>query len=642
MPRPTCYERDSDGYLPIEGYGAIGNGRTIALVGSDGSIDWCPFPRIDRPSVFARILDAGQGGYWQIVPDEPWTVTRRYLDDTNILMTTFKTANGVVELVDLMPSIAFGSNLGLSTRLWDGILLRIVRGVCGAVPMRQEVRPGFNYGRERTSVELIPGRGAILSGETAAMRLILSAEMTALDDGVAASWLASEGDECFASASFHGLGAVVWADLPDADARDLYEREVEGWQRWIARCTYDGPYPESVRRSALILKLLDYLPSGAMAAAATTSLPEKLGGVRNWDYRYAWIRDTTFAIHALNSIGFRDEAEGFLQWVIDVTNDDPTALQIMYRVDGGSDLQEVELAHLSGYKGSQPVRVGNGAHAQAQLDRFGEIIDAAWAHRRFGGVVNGALWEYIVEVVDLILNRWRNVDSGIWEVRSEPRRMTYSNVMCWVGIDRAIRLAEEDGRAAPLERWRTVRDEIHAEIMRLGVATGGYFSQGFGDDVLDASALAFPLRGFVPVDHPIMRRTIEAVERELTVDGLVGRYVVHDRADNVDGLPGDEGHFLLCSCWLIDCLTGLGELDRATELLEKLLDRANDLGLYAEEVDAATGDFLGNFPQAFSHLGLINSIVNLARAQGDPAHAPDADFDDITGAMRVGGKRDAQ
>jgi GH15 family glucan-1,4-alpha-glucosidase len=642
MPRPTSYERDAAGYLPIEGYGAIGNGRTVALVGADGSIDWCPFPRIDRPSVFARILDVERGGYWQISPDEPWTVTRRYLDDTNILVTTFTTESGVVDLVDLMPSVAFGSDLGISNRLWDGILLRIVRGVRGDVPMRQVIRPGFNFGLERTSVELIPGRGALLSGETAALRVILSAEMTEVEDGVVATWLAGEGSECFASASYHGLGAVVWADLPDREARDLYEREREGWRRWMSRCTYDGPYPEFVRRSALVLKLLDYLPSGAMAAAATTSLPEKLGGVRNWDYRYAWIRDTSFAIHALNSIGFRDEAEGFLQWVIDVTRDDPSALQIMYRVDGGSDLAEVELAHLSGYKGSQPVRIGNGAHDQAQLDRFGEIVDAAWAHRRFGGVVNGALWEYITEVVDLILERWRNVDSGIWEVRSEPRRMTYSNVMCWIGIDRAIRLAEVDGLAAPLESWRTARDEIQAEIMELGVAPGGYFSQGFGDDILDASALAFPIRGFVTIDHPVMRRTIEAIERELTEDGLVGRYVVHDQAANVDGLPGDEGHFLLCSCWLIDCLTGLGELDRATELLEKLLDRANDLGLYAEEVDAHTGAFLGNFPQAFSHLGLINTIVNLARAQGDRAHAPDEDYGDITGAVRAGGRRESE
>ncbi|MGH9172837.1 MAG: glycoside hydrolase family 15 protein, partial [Vicinamibacterales bacterium] len=322
--------------------------------------------------------------------------------------------------------------------------------------------------------------------------------------------------------------------------------------------------------------------------------------------------------------------------VIDVTNDDPTALQIMYRVDGGSELAEVELEHLEGYKGSRPVRIGNAANQQAQLDRFGEIIDAAWAHRRFGGVVNSALWEYLCEIAEIILERWRRVDSGIWEVRSEPRRMTYSNVMCWVGLDRAIRLAEADGRAAPFDRWRAARDEMRSEIMQQGVAPGGYFSQGFGDDILDASALAFPLRSFIEVDHPLMRQTIEAVERELVDDGLVGRYVVHDRVDNVDGLPGDEGHFVLCSCWLIDCLTGLGEVERATELLEKLLDRGNDLGLYAEEIDAATGAFLGNFPQAFSHLGLINSIVNLSRAQGDRAHAPDREYDDITGAMRAG------
>ncbi|HEX5164588.1 MAG TPA: glycoside hydrolase family 15 protein [Thermomicrobiales bacterium] len=642
MPRPICFKRDADGYLPIEGYGAIGNGRTVALVGADGSIDWCPFPRIDQPSVFARILDAHVGGYWQIVPDEPWTATRRYLDDTNILVTTYTTENGVVDLVDLMPSIAFGSDLGLSNRLWDGMLLRRVLGVRGTVTMRQEIRPGFNYGREQTRVELIPGRGVVLSGDSVALRVTYPAEMSAVDGGAVATWTVSEGDEGFTSASYHGLGAVVWADLPDRLARDLYEREVEGWQRWMTRCTYDGPYREFVRRSALALKLLDHLPSGAMAAAATTSLPEDLGGVRNWDYRYAWIRDTSFAIHALSAIGFRDEAEGFLQWVIDATNNDPTSLQIMYRVDGDSKLNEIELEHLEGYKGARPVRVGNGAHSQVQLDRFGEIVDAAWAHRRFGGAVNGALWQYITEVVELIIERWRRVDSGIWEVRSEPRRMTYSNVMCWVGVARAIQLAKIDDRAAPLDRWRAVRNEMHDEIMRLGVTVDGYFSQGFGDDILDAAALAFPTRSFIKVDHPVMRRTIEAVERELTQDGLVGRYVVHKDRDNVDGLPGDEGHFLLCSCWLIDCLTGLGETDRATKLLEKLLDRANDLGLYAEEVDADDGAFLGNFPQAFSHVGLINAIVNLARSQGDRARAPDDDYGDISGAMRAGGRHDSK
>lgn len=635
MPRPIQFERDAAGYLPIESYAAIGNGRTVALVGADGSIDWCPLSRIDGPSVFARMLDTERGGYWQIVPDEPWTVARRYLDDTNVLITTFTTASGVVDLVDLMPSTAFGSDLGLSSRLRDGILLRIVRGVRGSVPMRQELRPAFNYGRDRARIELIPGRGALLSGDTAALRVVLDATMTVVDDGLLATWTADEGSERYASISYHGMGAAIWADLDDVLAQALYQREIEGWQRWMARCTYDGPYPEYVRRSALVLKLLDYMPSGAMAAAATTSLPEDLGGVRNWDYRYAWVRDTAFAIHALNSIGFKDEAEGFLQWVIDVTRDDPSALQIMYRVDGGSDLHEVELEHLEGYKGSRPVRVGNGAHTQVQLDRFGEIVDAAWAHRRFGGVVNDALWEYICEVVDLILARWRNADSGIWEVRSEPRRMTYSNVMCWVGVSRAIQLAEIDERETPLERWGAARDEMHAEIMRLGVAPGGYFSQGFGDDIIDAAALSFPTRSFINVDHPVMRRTIEEVERQLTEDGLVGRYAVHEQADNVDGLPGDEGHFLLCSCWLIDCLTGLGELERATTLLERLLERASDLGLYAEEVDAETGAFLGNFPQAFSHLGLINSIVNLARAT---AHAPDHDYADITGAIRAGGK----
>jgi GH15 family glucan-1,4-alpha-glucosidase len=629
-------ERDADGYLPIESYGAIGNGRTVALVGADGSIDWCAFSRIDRASVFARILDAGKGGYWQIVPHEPWTVQRHYHDDTNVLVTEFTTATGTVELVDLMPSIAFGSDLGVSQTIWDGLLLRFVRGTRGSVRVRMEVRPAFDYARAPVSYEMIPERGALICGGNSALRIACSLPLRVEDGRLVSDFTVSAGESYYAAASYHNTAAAVWTDLDRETADGLLRREIEGWRRWIARCNYTGPYAEHVRRGALVLKLLDYLPSGAMVAAATTSLPEGLGGVRNWDYRYAWIRDTSYALHALHSIGFRDEAEGFLQWVIDVTNDDPSALQIMYRVDGGQDLDEVELEHLDGYKHSRPVRIGNGAHTQRQLDRFGEVVDAAWVHRRFGGVINNDLWEYLVAVVDQVRQRWRVPDSGIWEVRSGQRRMTFSNVMCWVALDRAIQIAELDDHSAPLADWIALRDTIRAEIMTQGISQYGYFSQGFGDDVLDASALSFPLRSFIAVDHPTMRRTIAAVERELTVDGLVARYLVSDRDVNVDGLPGDEGRFVLCSCWLIDCLTGLGELDRARALLEQLLDRANDLLLLAEQVDPATGSFLGNFPQAFSHLGLINSIVNLGRALGDVEHAPDADYGNITGAIPRG------
>ena len=628
--------RDDDGYLPIEAYGAIGNGRTLALVGSDGSIDWCPFPRIDSPSVFGRILDAGVGGYWQIVPDEPWRVTRSYLDDTNVLVTRFETDGGVVELVDLMPSVAFGSDLGIAQRLRDGMLVRVVRGVEGSVRMRMDLAPRFNYGREVATWEIIPHKGALLCGESGALRVAATMPLEPGDGRVVARFSLAAGGQEIISANYHDNATVVWNDLPKQLAQDLVVREIEGWTRWAARCNYDGPNAGHVRRSALILKLLDSASSGAMAAAATTSLPESLGDERNWDYRYAWIRDTSYALHAFHSIGYRDEAEGFLQWVIDVTRDDPSSLQIMYRVDGLSDLDERILDHLEGYRRSAPVRIGNGAHAQRQLDRFGEVLDAAWVHRRFGGVVNDALWEYLVKLTEVVEERWQQPDSGIWEVRSGERRMTYSNVMCWVAIDRAILLAKKDKRDAPLDAWRALRDRIREDVMTHGVSAGGYFSQGFEDDVLDASALSFPLRDFIDVDHPVMRATIDQVVNDLSKGELVWRYTSHSDKTNIDGLAGHEGAFVLCSCWLIDCLVGLGALDHAEELLEKLLARGNDLGLFSEEIEAATGAFLGNFPQALSHLGLINAIVNLGRARGKVAQAPDEDDGHVTGAIPAG------
>lgn len=638
MTETNAWERDERGYLPIEGYGLIGNGRTVALVGADGSIDWCPFARIDSPSVFARILDAERGGFWQIAPVEPWTVTRHYLGETNILVTEFTTASGTVEITDLMPSITFGSDLGVSQLLWDGMLLRFVRGTRGSVRMRLVLDPRFDYARDDTRFEIIPGRGALACSDRGALRVV-SSEALAIDEHVlTAEFELTAGQATYFSINYHANGATVWMDLSPDLAQHLLEREIEGWERWIARCAYTGPWAVQVRRSAQVLKLLDYQPSGAMSAAATTSLPEGIGGVRNWDYRYAWIRDTSYALHALHSIGYRDEAEGFLQWVIDATNDNPESLQIMYRVDGTRDLEEIELAHLDGYKGSRPVRIGNGAHAQRQLDRFGEVLDAAYVHRRFDGVINDDLWSYLVEIIELVNENWRMPDSGIWEVRSGERRMTFSNVMCWVALDRAIRIAELDSRAAPLDDWRTLRATIRAEIMEYGVEDG-VFSQSFEDTdgaILDASALSFPLRGFVDVDDPTMRATIDAIERELTDDGLVARYVVHESAENVDGLPGEEGRFVICSCWLIDCLTGLGELDRAQELLERMIGRSNDLGLYSEEIDHRTGMFLGNFPQAFSHLGLINAIVNLGRARGEVASAPGGDTGDLTGAIPSG------
>ncbi|MCO5175880.1 MAG: glycoside hydrolase family 15 protein [Thermomicrobiales bacterium] len=636
MTTQSAGQRNEQGYLPIEAYGAIGNGHTMALVGADGSIDWCPLPRIDSPSVFGRILDANIGGFWQIAPREPWTVTRSYLDDTNVLVTRFETASGAVELIDFMPSIAFGSDFGVSQRLRDGMIIRVVRGVRGSVAMRMQLAPRFDYGREVPAVEIVPNKGALIGGDRGALRVASTAWLVQREARITARFTVNEGDQEIVSANYHDSGTAVWSDLSRELAEELLVREIEGWTRWIQRCNYTGPYAEHVRRSALVLKLLDSVSSGGMVAAATTSLPEEIGGERNWDYRYAWIRDSSYALHAFHSIGYRDEAEGFLQWVIDTTRDDPSSLQIMYRVDGTGNLDEQTLAHLEGYMRSKPVRIGNGAHAQRQLDRFGEVLDAAWVHRRFGGAINNVLWNYLVNVTKVVEERWQQPDASIWEVRSDERRMTYSNVMCWVAMDRAIRLAKKDERDVPLDAWRDLRDRIREDVMERGVTPEGIFSQGFDDDVLDASSLSFPLRGFIDVDHPVMKATIERIIDELTRDDLVWRYVSHQEHTNVDGLEGHEGAFVLCSCWLIDCLVGQGELDRAEELLQKLLARANDLGLFSEEIESHTGRFLGNFPQAFSHLGLINAIVNLGRARGNVAQAPDGEGGHVTGAIPGG------
>ena len=623
MRRSTLpYRRDVTGFLPIEAYGAVGNGRTVALIGSDASIDWLCFPRIDSPSVFGRILDSQRGGYWQISPVDPWTVQRHYIEDTNVLVTRFETASGIAEVVDFMPSIGFGANLGIVDRLFAGMVIRIVRGVEGRVAMRQEIAPRFDYGRDTPIFELVPNRGALIKGRKEYLSIHCPIPLEREERALTTDFVIGADEEHHIIAAHHGTPAALWLGVAPGTSDRLFGYELLGWRTWISRCEYEGPYSEHVRRSALTLKLLDYMPTGAMAAAATTSLPENLGGVRNWDYRYSWVRDTSYAIYSFMTMGYREEAESFFQWIVDATNLQASSLQIMYSVGGETNLHEVELRHLDGYRGSSPVRIGNKAHTQKQLDIWAELLDAAHTYRRFDGAISETLWNYLAAVVNQVLFHWREPDSGIWEVRSEPRRMTYSNVMSWVALDRAIKLGRVDGRAAPYELWERTRDEIYAEVMQFGVnPDDGVFTQSFGTNILDASTLSFPLRHFIDANHPVMSRTIDAVMRDLTRDGLVARYKLSPNGHNLDGLAGDEGHFILTSCWLIDCLIARDEFDRARHLLEGLLAHANDLGLYAEQIDPGvplgSGAHLGNFPQAFSHLGIINSIINYARATGE-------------------------
>jgi GH15 family glucan-1,4-alpha-glucosidase len=611
------YQRDADGFLPIEAYGAIGNGRTVALVGSDASIDWCPFPRIDSPSVFARILDVDHGGYWQIRPSGDYTVSRRYLEDTNILLTRFETDDGTAEVVDFMPTLGMGTDLGISDRIHDGMIVRIVRGLRGAAPMRMELFPAFNYGRDGNEFELVNGRGALICGPSEYLSVLCEVELSIESAGLISEFTVEAEEECHFVVTHHAHPAPIWIDLVPGMVDRLFGGQLLGWRTWIGRCTYDGPYAETVKRSALTLKTLDYLPTGAFVAAATTSLPEDIGGVRNWDYRYSWIRDTTYVLYSLIAIGYREEAESFFQWVIDASDMDASDLRIMYQVDGEHDLHEFELDHMTGYKNSRPVNIGNKAFEQTQLDVWGEVLDAAHTYRRFNGFISKALWSYLMELAEQVSERWREPDAGIWEIRSEPRRMTYSNVMCWVALDRAIHLADIDNRDAPVDKWKATRDEIYDEVMSKGVhPERGVFTESFGGEELDASALSFPLRHFLDADHPIMKATIEAIGEELKDNGLVARYRVGEEGENLDGLPGKEGKFVITTFWYIDCLIGLGKFDEARDALEKMIERSNDLGLLSEQIDHETGEFLGNFPQAFSHLALINTIINYARATG--------------------------
>jgi GH15 family glucan-1,4-alpha-glucosidase len=590
--------------LPIEDYGLIGDCETAALVGRDGSIDWLCWPRFDSGACFAALLGSPDHGRWLIAPEDPDArVTRRYRGDTLILETRFETDAGVVTVCDFMPPRGSTSDL-----------VRLVVGERGAVPMRMELVLRFDYGG------LLPWVSRIEDG---ALRAVAGPDLVVLRTPVAlrgqdlttvARFKANAGDTTPFVLSY----GPSHAPPPGAiNPRAALAATEKFWNDWSARCAVSGEWADAVKRSLITLKALTYAPTGGIVAAPTTSLPEQLGGARNWDYRFCWVRDATLTLLALMDAGYFEEAQAWRDWLLRAVAGAPEQLQIMYGIAGERRLDEWEVPWLPGYLGAQPVRIGNGAHGQLQLDVFGELMDTLHHARRGGLSGSESAWALQRSLVSHLEKIWREPDAGIWEVRGPRRHFTYSKVMAWVALDRAVKAVESFGLEGPVERWVALRGEIHADICRHGIdPRRGCFVQSYGSEALDASLLLIPQLGFLPAADPRVRATIDAIERELMRDGFVLRY---DTRASDDGLPPGEGAFLACSFWLADAQALGGRRRDARRLFERLLSIRNDLGLLAEEYDPAARRMVGNFPQAFSHIALIDTALNLAKAV-KPAH----------------------
>ena len=584
----------------IEDYGLVGDLRAAALVGRNGSVDWLCLPRFDSPSCFSALLGDERHGRWLLAPtDEVLTTTRRYRPDTLILDTDFETAEGVVRVTDFMPPRGDGPPR----------FMRIVKGLRGRVPMRLELALRPDYGSITPWTELVPD-GVMATAGADAFRLSTPLSLS-VDNGTAtAEFDAIEGARERFTLTWHPAHRET---PPVEDADSALARTETWWQDWTGRGRYEGSYRDEVMRSLIVLKAMTYETTGALIAAPTTSLPEDIGGVRNWDYRYCWLRDSVLALQALIAAEYVDEAMAFRDFLLHTATGDPSKLQIMYAIAGERRLTEFELPDLPGYEGSRPVRVGNAASEQFQLDVYGEVLNVAYLGVQLRGRIEPRLWPRWRNAIEYVETIWREPDDGIWESRGPRRHYTYSKVMAWVVFDRAVRLAEEFDLESPLERWRLTRDEIHQEICERGYdRERRTFTQYYGSSELDASVLNIPLVGFLPGSDERVTGTIDAIVRELGRDGFVSRY---STSATDDGLTGDEGQFLACSFWLVSALAANGRTSEARVLFERLLGLANDLGLLAEEYDVRRQRQVGNFPQAFSHLTLVLAAQAITNAE---------------------------
>ncbi|MCP9236586.1 glycoside hydrolase family 15 protein [Lewinella sp. JB7] len=587
-----------DRYLPIAEYGIIGNLHTTALVSVTGSIDFMCLPRFDSPTVFGRLLDADVGGFFSFsCVAEDTKHKQLYLPGTNILITRFLSEDGIAELTDFMP-IVQGER--------DFAVFRRLKGVYGHHRIKLNLQPRFGYGKRGCVIEKNPeGRGYLIrdpEGEQPTMLLLTDAPLEITDTGLEAVIDLHRGDDVdFILTLNEGIDF-------DLDWMHCFTECRKYWTNWSKKCRYEGFWKEAVLRSVLTLKLLTSARYGSTIAAATFGLPEQMGGVRNWDYRYTWIRDAAFTMYAFLRLGYTQEAEHFMDWIRDKCMDH---LQLMYAVDGETKLEERTLEHLEGYHGSTPVRIGNGAYDQKQLDIYGELIDTIYLYNKAGGSITNSFWASITKLVEFVIEHWRDEDHGIWEVRSGKQRFLHSAVCCWVAIDRAMKIAENRSLPYPMAEWRRVRDEIYAEIY------DGFWNEELqayvqfkGSDTLDASALLMPLLRFVSSQEPRWLSTFRAIEEKLSADVLIFRYKLDHGA--TDGLDGDEGAFAICSFWYVECLARIGQVDKATVVFEKMLGYANHLGLMSEEI-GLHGEQLGNFPQAFSHLSLISAAFQIEK-----------------------------
>ncbi len=605
-------------YQPISDYAIIGDTQTVALISSEGSIDWACLPHFDSPALFLRILDDKKGGYCRVTPRRLIAAARRYLPDTNILETTYQTATGVLILIDLMPvcsEVRYGSDVNQSSHR----IIRLLRCTSGEIECEIAVKPTFAFATRQATIKSTEEVTVFQSSQDA---LHIQCSQLSIDETMQATRRVclQEGEH---------LPLVLTYTKPDAVVAHLHETEIQQalvetenyWVEWASKCSYAGEHREIIVRSALTLKLLTFAPTGAIVAAPTTSLPEEIGGVRNWDYRFTWLRDATFTLAALMNLGYFGEARDFLNFMKRVARCPIDEFHVMYTIRGERIEHEETLAHLDGYCSSQPVRVGNAAAGQRQLDIYGELLECLYLYASLGGFerhtesLQTDFWEMIERTADYVVRSWRKTDSGIWEVRSVEQHFTHSKAMCWVALDRAIKLAELAGIDKDVSVWIREREAVYATLMNEGYNPKvRAFTQAYGSTALDASILRLPMLGVIDAHDERMRSTLEAIERRLTHNGLIYRYL-----DSDDGLAGGEATFAICTFWLVHNYALAGKIEEAEHLFRHMLTFANDVGLYAEEIDPVTGAQLGNFPQAFTHIALINSALQLAAARGEIA-----------------------
>ena len=610
--QPTTLNRSINGYLPIEDYAVIGDLHTVALVGKNGSIDWCCLPRFDSPSVFGALLDTQKGGRFRIAPIETPNMGHKqiYLPETNILITRFLTVDGVAEITDFMP-IKRGKRSHRQHHI-----VRSVSVVRGSLAFDMICQPAFNYARDPHTLTFADDReGVIFHSQNLCLALVSSVPMQANDEGgVEAHFTLRQGQSARFILESTNCEEIAPQDHSEAHYRAEFNETMAYWQNWLAQCQYQGRWREMVQRSALVLKLLTYAPTGAIVAAPTTSLPETLGGNRNWDYRYTWLRDAAFSLYSLLTLGFTQEAEAFMGWLdtrCHELKNNAAMLQPMYTIDGKHDLTEFTLDHLEGYKKSNPVRIGNGAYSQVQLDIYGELMDAIYIYNQYASI-SYDLWENLCRLLDWLKDNWQKPDEGIWEVRGGPKPFVHSRLMSWVAFDRGLRLARHRGLPAPVDTWTRTSAQIYQEIMSKGWNEKiGSFVQYYGSDAVDASSLLMVLTKFAGPTDPRILSTIQRIQRDLSSDSLVHRY--HPKKAAPDGLGSAEGTFSPCSFWMAETLARAGRVQEARLMLEKMLSYANHVGLYAEEI-GPTGEALGNFPQAFTHLSLITACYNVDQA----------------------------